>query len=145
MEESGGALRRAGAADLDAVLDIDSVSPIGRQRSALLRHRVETGECLLFEDGGVAKGYVIVRPRSFFGRDFVELIAVAPDHRHTGVGAALLRGAVRRALTPEVFTSTNESNESMRNLLDREGWRYSGRLEGLDENDAEVVYFTHRP
>lgn len=145
MSDPKGVVRRAGVAEIDAVLDVDALSPIGRQRSAILTHRVETGDCLVFDDDGVIKGYVTVRPRSFFGRDFIEFIAVAPDHRHTGVGAALLRGAVRLALTSDVFTSTNESNASMRNLLERESWHFSGRLEGLDDGDAELVFYTRRP
>jgi GNAT superfamily N-acetyltransferase len=144
MSDPRGTVRRAGAAEIDAVIEVDSLSPVGRQRSALLTHRVETGDCLVFDEDGVVKGYVTVRPRSFFGRDFIELIAVSPDYRHTGVGAALLRGAVRLALTNDVFTSTNESNTTMRNLLEREGWRFSGRLEGLDESDAEMVFFKRR-
>jgi hypothetical protein len=40
-----------------------------------------------------------------------------------------------------VFSSTNESNAVMRSLFTAEGWTHSGRLDGLDQNDPEVVYF----
>ena len=40
-----------------------------------------------------------------------------------------------------MFTSTNESNTPMRQLLQSEGWSPSGVLTGLDEGDPEHVFF----
>lgn len=144
MSGRGGVVRRATRDDLDAVLDIDALSPIGRQRTALLIHRVETGECLVYDDAGVFKGYTTVRARHFFNSDLLELLAVAPDHRHTGVGRALVRGAVDLALTPVVFTAVASSNASMRGLLEGEGWRVSGSLEGVEGPEPTVIYRTDR-
>jgi hypothetical protein len=41
-----------------------------------------------------------------------------------------------------MFTSTNASNVAMRSLLEAEGWSFSGQLDGLDEGDPELVFFT---
>ncbi len=86
-------------------------------------------------------GYVAVAPVSFFDRDFVDLLVVAPAARRTGVGSALLRAAVDRSTTGTVFTSTNTSNAPMRALLERDGWLVSGTLDGLDPGDPEVVHY----
>jgi len=39
-----------------------------------------------------------------------------------------------------MFTSTNRSNLAMQSLLRREGWLFSGELDGLDEGDPELVF-----
>jgi GNAT superfamily N-acetyltransferase len=83
----------------------------------------------------------VIGSRSFFGRDFVELLAVATSERRTGVGSLLLKEAVAMSLTGRIFTSTNQSNIPMIRLLEKENWRFSGQLEGIDEGDPERIYF----
>lgn len=144
MRDTDYALRRATLGDLDAVLALDRLTPVGHERSALLTSRVHSGEVLLVECDLRACAYAVVRPRSFFGRDFIELMAVAPRERRLGLGTLLLHFAVRGASSVRVFTSTNESNVAMTRLLEKERWLLSGRLEGIDEGDPELVYFTDR-
>jgi N-acetylglutamate synthase-like GNAT family acetyltransferase len=136
-----GAVRRATSEDVDAVLELDRVVPIGHERAPLLTGRVLSGEVILFENDGQIFGYAVIRPRSFFGRDFVELLAVAVDERRRGVGSLLLNEAVRMSSTARIFTSTNRSNLHMIRLLEKEEWQFSGHLEGIDEGDPEKVYF----
>lgn len=85
-------------------------------------------------------GFVVVKPGHFFGRDFIELLAVSPAARRSGVGRALLRQSLAVAGTSQVFTSTNTSNQPMRSLLRAEDWSFSGQLHGLDEDDPELVF-----
>lgn len=89
-------------------------------------------------------GFVIVKPAHFFGRDFIELLLVDPAVRRSGIGRALLRYALDGAATSQVFTSTNTSNLPMRSLLQKEGWSFSGTLDGLDEGDPELVFYKTR-
>ena len=135
-------VRRATGADLDTVLALDRLTPVGHERTALLTSRVHSGDVLIAERSGRASAYVVVRPRSFFGRDFIELMAVSPRDRRQGIGTRLLRDVVREASPARVFTSTNESNVAMTRLLEKEGWVRSGRLVGIDEGDPELVYYT---
>ncbi len=44
----------------------------------------------------------------------------------------------------KLWTSTNESNVAMRNLLVRLGFIPSGQIDNLDEGDLELV-FVHLP
>lgn len=141
MAEIDSAVRRATRADLDAVLRIDHLAPIGHERAPLLTLCVKSGECFIYEDRGHVSGYIVVRPRSFFERDFIEFLAVEPGVRRTGVASALLRSAVNRSATPDIFISTNRSNLPMRTLLTKEGWQFSGELEGIDEGDPELVFY----
>lgn len=137
-------VRKASLNDLDAVLAIDDIAPVVHQHRDLLSRRVETGECLVYAEHGVIVGYVTLSTRSFFGRDFIELLAVAPDERRRGVGRTLLRGAVDQSTTPDVFISTNQSNFAMRSMLEKEEWTFSGQLEGIDEGDPELVFYLRR-
>ena len=90
MKELNGSLRLATPEDLDAVLALDRATPVGRERSEYLAARVHAGEVVIFERDGRLLGYVVHRTNSFFGRDFVDLLAVAVDSRRQGVASALL-------------------------------------------------------
>ena len=135
-------VRQANEEDLDAVLRVDQLAPIGHDRGPLLTLRLKSGDCLVYEYRSHILGYAVVTSRSFFERDFIELLAVAPDGRRAGVASALLRRAVSQSATPDIFTSTNQSNVPMLNLLNREGWKYSGQIEGIDDGDPELVFYT---
>jgi GNAT superfamily N-acetyltransferase len=136
-----GAARRATSEDLEAVLSLDAVSPVGHTRGPLLTTRVQSGEVIVHEYLGQVSGYAVVRSRSFFGRDFVELLAVAAHERRHGIGSLLLQRAVGWSSTDRIFTSTNQSNVAMIGLLEKENWNFSGQLEGIDEGDPEIVFY----
>jgi len=42
----------------------------------------------------------------------------------------------------KLFTSTNMSNRVMQDLLIRAGFRPSGYIDNLDENDPEIVFYS---
>ena len=132
------------AGDLAALLRADHIAAGGdADRAELLRCSLDRGECRVhIDDDGQLTGFVVVRPAHFFGRDFIELLLVVRTRRRAGIGRALLRAAVRDAATDQVFTSANTSNLAMRSLLNSEGWSFSGTLDGLDDGDPELVFFT---
>lgn len=146
MTQAPARTRRAVAGDLPAILRVDCRAASGdRERAEFLRHGLDLGECRVYVAGEVVAGFVVVQPAHFFGRDFIELLVVDPDHRRSGIGRTLLRDAVAAAGTAQVFTSTNASNRPMRALLAAEDWSFSGGLGGLDEDDSELVFYTNRP
>jgi ribosomal protein S18 acetylase RimI-like enzyme len=136
-------IRHAAADDLDGILRIDPLAARGdRQRAEFLGHCLRRGECQVHIASGAVTGFVIVKPVHFFGRDFIELLVVDPALRRSGIGRALLRHALGTAGTAQVFTSTNTSNQAMRSLLHSEGWSFSGELDGLDDSDPELVFYS---
>ena len=145
MRPGQAGIRGAVAGDLDGLLRVDHLAAGGdRERAEFLNHSVMLGECQVHVDNGAVTGFVIVKPAHFFGRDFIELLIVDPAVRRSGLGRALLRYALDGSATSQVFTSTNTSNLPMRSLLQKEGWSFSGTLDGLDEWDPELVFYTIR-
>lgn len=134
-------LRLADEADERAMQELDGLARGGdAERIALIHQAVAGRRCLVEVDDRIV-GYVMTAPRGFFARDFVELLMVDDVVRRRGVGRALLGAAVDSAGTTRVFSSTNESNSAMRSLFASAGWTLSGRLDGLDDGDPELVYF----
>jgi hypothetical protein len=68
-------------------------------------------------------------------------LLVRVERRRESIGTTLLRASVAVATSTRVFTSTNESNRPMQELLDTEGMDAQRRLQGLYEGDPELVYF----
>jgi GNAT superfamily N-acetyltransferase len=135
-------LRAARVADVDAVVSID---PVGPGRLEAIRDLVLGNASLVGVERGQVAGFLALRPGHFYDRDFIELLFVAPAWQRRGLGRALLRAALLSASTSRVFTSANESNTPMRELLRSEGWIPSGVLTGLDEGDPEHVFFCDVP
>ena len=118
-------------------LETPSAAPISKKW-------VSAGFALTAESERTIVGFVVTVPGQFFGRDFVALLIVHPDHRRRGIGTALLDAAVSGAGTSRVFTSTNVSNKPMKALLSSTGWAYSGTVDGLDPGDPEEFYYIDR-
>jgi GNAT superfamily N-acetyltransferase len=135
-------LRAARVGDTNAIVAMDP----GRLGTAgHVEALIQERHCLVTVERGEITGFLVLRPGHFYGRDFIDVLYVAPHRRRQGAGRALMRTAVRNAATARVFVSTNESNTPMRTLLRSEGWTPSGVLTGLDEGDPEHVFFHDVP
>ena len=135
-------LRAAQSEDITAIVAFGPHSP---GRPSEIQELIREQASLVAVDHGEIAGFLAVRPRHFYQLDFIGLLLVAPHCRRQGVGRALMRAALQNASTSRVFTSTNESNTPMRELLHSEGWSPSGVLTGLDEGDPEHVFFHDTP
>ena len=131
-------LRAAQVQDLSAIAAIDLQ---GLHRLEEIQALIREQASLVAVKRGEIVGFLGLKPGHFYQRDFIDLLLVAPRWRRHGIGRALIRAALQNASTPRVFTSTNESNTPMRELLRSEGWHPSGVLTGLDEGDPEHVFF----
>jgi GNAT superfamily N-acetyltransferase len=80
----------------------------------------------------------------FRGRDFVDLLIVAPSARRSGIGRKLLGAVLDMEGTSQVFTSSNRSNTPIRELLRQQGWQLGGGLDGLGACDPEMFLFARR-
>ena len=133
-------IRRAAAADLDALIATDHVATHSADRRAAIAEWVARGQCHLAERDGAVAGYVALT-RSFFRSPFIEMLMVGTTFRRTGIGRALIEHCI--AMTPadqKLWTSTNESNTPMRVLLPQLGFVQTGAFEHLDEGDPELIF-----
>jgi GNAT superfamily N-acetyltransferase len=133
-------IRRAAAADIDALIAADHVATRSADRRAAIAAWVAHGQCHLAERDGAVAGYVALT-RSFFRSPFIEMLMVGAPFRRTGIGRALIEHCI--AMTPadqKLWTSTNESNTPMRVLLPQLGFEQTGAFEHLDEGDPELIF-----
>lgn len=133
------------AAQADDVSVIAAIDPAGPGRLEEIRVLIQEQASLVAVEHGQIAGFLALRPAHFYGRDFIDLLFVVSRWRRHGLARALIRAALQNATTSRVFTSTNQSNTPMSNLLRSEGWTPSGILNGLDENDPEHVFFHDVP
>lgn len=160
-------VRQARPGDVRGIEEADLVARVDRDRRRFIRHSVAEGAAYVAVFGGVAAGAVatggaasggagaagsestttegavvgyLVLEHGFFGRGFISMLAVHPDHRRAGVATALVHHAERACRSDRLFTSTNQSNLVMQALLDRLGYVRSGIVDHLDPGDPELIY-----
>lgn len=131
-------VRAAGADDLGALEPFlpTFLHPLYK-RGRFVR-ALANGEVFIAENVAGAVGFMWLN--EFFGHTFVNVLAVAPEHRRRGHAGLLLAHAGQHALTDRVFTSTNASNAAMHAVLARYGWRRCGEVDEIDRGDPEIVY-----
>ena len=137
-------IRPAEQSDLAAVRSLDGrrMRPSTSQSVTEILETTQRQLLVADLDGAIVGFAVLGR---FFEYDFLELLFVGPDYRRTGIATQLVGGAEAVAMTGKLFTSTNDSNEAMKELCEKLGFVRSGVLDGLDEDDPEVFYVKSLP
>jgi RimJ/RimL family protein N-acetyltransferase len=57
------------------------------------------------------------------------------------LASSLLTHMSRISPTNKLFSSTNESNESMKKVFIKNNFKKSGYIDNLDEGDPEIIYY----
>lgn len=132
-------IRDATPADRDAIIAVDHLAASDRGRIKFIDRVLRSATCLVTEREGEVIAYAALE-YTFFDNGFVSMVYVDAPERRRGVGRALMEACAVRCKTPKLFTSTNESNEPMQELLELLGFVPSGVIYNLDPGDPEVVY-----
>ncbi len=132
-------IRTAHMEDLNAIVDIDQFARISEERLRLIRKSLENESVYVAIEQGKIVGYCVF-DHSFFERGFISLLIVHPDHRREGIGSDLVKYVEKLCESERIFTSTNESNTPMQELLRKVGYRRSGVIDDLDPGDPEVFF-----
>jgi len=123
--------------------DLESLSTLlsqdGASRPSFLEASIRGNLGLVAELDGQIVGFGVLS-YDFFERGFIKLLYVTSGFRRRGVGSALLSAVETECTTPLIFTSTNESNIAMQNLLSKYGYQASGVVRGLDPGDPELFF-----
>jgi GNAT superfamily N-acetyltransferase len=131
-------IRLAGESDIDFICSFDAIAQHESRRREGVARSVVAGTCYIAADTQIV-GYATL-DYTFYDNGFVSMLYVHPEHRRRGAGTALMKHLESVCHTAKLFTSTNFSNRPMQSLLAKLGYKLSGVIHDLDENDPELVY-----
>jgi ribosomal protein S18 acetylase RimI-like enzyme len=116
-------VRQAHLDDLAAVKSFD-------EWDSCSEARIQAGECYVagFEEPPI--GFALF-DRSFFHRPFVSILFVHPEHRHRGLGSAMLGHLESIVTDDKLWISTNVENLAMQRMLHKRGYELSGVVNNL--------------
>lgn len=134
-------IRLAVTDDHTALCAIDTIAAEDPRRRVDIAGWTETGCCHLIEIEGEVAAYGVLA-HHFFGHAFIEMLMVGASWRRRGLGAALIAHFQSMSSGSKLFSSTNMSNRPMQDLLVKAGFRPSGYIDNLDENDPEIVFYS---
>ena len=132
----GPIIRQATERDIAAVVEISRTTPWDKER--YLRRQVDQGDLFVAVDKNAAVGFVVWN-HEFFSLPFIWLVVVSPAHRKKRIATALLDFVEARCEGKRIFSSTNLSNDAMRRILERRGYRRAGEVD-VDPGDPEIFY-----
>ena len=133
-------IRRATRADIDAIIAVDHEAAHDEKRRWHIREWVSGDSTVIAVLDGAVVGYAVLE-YTFFSQGFISMLIVAETSRRKGVATALLSHLEAICKTGKLFTSTNESNEPMKELMQRMSYEPSGVVHNLDDGDPELFYF----
>lgn len=129
--------------------DLENIVALDKEMIGSDRRKKEIGEavvqrrCLVvFEDSELA-GFLIYHT-SFFECSFISLIMIKPSFQRRGLASALLLHMADISPTEKLFSSTNQSNDTMHKVFQTNGFTKSGFIENLDEGDPEIIYIKEK-
>lgn len=124
---------------------LDEICAINREvlgdfsRSEQIRLAIQEKRCIIKQNEHGIEGFLIFT-NDFFEHSFISLVIVKPSERRRGVAASLIEAYGEIAITPKIFSSTNQSNTAMHQVFEKTGFIKSGFIENLDEGDPEIIY-----
>lgn len=140
MTQTAITIRLGKAEDTEALIGLDTTIPYDKQRPGQIRKWIEANTCHVMQTKGSIIAYGVLHYH-FFGNGFIEMLMVAQKYRRMHLGSQLISCLKQNCTQPKLFTSTNQSNIPMQNLLAQSGFKASGAIENLDPNDPEIIYF----
>jgi ribosomal protein S18 acetylase RimI-like enzyme len=134
--------RTADTGDIPGIRFVDPLMRADPDRAQLIASALQNGGCIVAARGDEIVGFAILN-YTFFDQGFVPLLVVGAGSRRRGVATALLAELERRCAKPKLYISTNQSNLPAQCLFEKCGFTPSGRIENLDLDDAELLYFKY--
>ena|ERR1700722_1120578 len=137
-------IRLAAESDLNELVSFDHVAANDPQRASDLENAIKDKSCWVYVLDAKPVACAILNYH-FFHQAFMSHLYVAQNYRRKGIGKILIGHLEKICARPKLFTSTNESNNEMQNLLSKLGYRQVGLVDGLDEGDPEMFFMKELP
>jgi len=132
-------IRYATESDVAAMYAVDHTAAEEGSRRQHIRNWVDAGRAIVALIDEVVVGYAALE-YTFFSNGFISMLIVDTASRRKGVATALVKHLEKRCKTDKLFTSTNESNKPMQELMQSMSYEPSGTVYNLDEGDPELFY-----
>ncbi|MBQ6449054.1 MAG: GNAT family N-acetyltransferase [Bacillus sp. (in: Bacteria)] len=126
--------------DLEEIVEIDTKVIGNASRLEYIKNAIMEERCIVAKTENRIVGFLIFNTH-FYDYSFISLIIIDPPYRRKGYASSLLNHFVNISSTSKIFSSTNQSNQSMQEVFNANGFIKSGIIENLDEGDPEIVYF----
>jgi GNAT superfamily N-acetyltransferase len=134
-------IRPGRSSDLDALIVVDSYYAAGHpERADDIENWLRNDGVYVALDEGRICAFAVLGD-SLFRRPFIHMLMVADASRGKGIGKQLVNYLERQVVEPELWTSTNLSNQRMQRLLASRGYELTGFINNLDPGDPELFYF----
>jgi ribosomal protein S18 acetylase RimI-like enzyme len=137
-------INKASELDVDVVSNLDVLAFGPPARPDAIRAAIRDETCWVARRNEEVVGFALF-DRFLHGHGFLRVIAVHPDHRRQGIASALVLALEAKCPTDRLFTATEESNEGMQRLCQALGFVRSGRIEGLEEGEVELIFHKRLP
>jgi GNAT superfamily N-acetyltransferase len=138
MDKKPLSIRLAVKTDIGEIFSFEHIAQQSKSRQTFIRHSVAARNCYIAKYEQIV-GYAVLE-YSFYEMGFLPMLYVHEDWQRQGIGTGLLKHLESICRTDRLFTSTNHSNMRMQALLAKLGYKLSGVIHDLDEDDPEFVY-----
>ncbi|MBE5104689.1 GNAT family N-acetyltransferase [Bacillus thuringiensis] len=132
-------VEKASINDLNSIVHIDAAVIGDNSRRDYIKQAIEEERCIIVKEDNSISGF-LTYDTNFFDCTFISLIIISPTKRRRGHASSLISYMLTHSPTHKIFSSTNESNESMQNVFRANGFIRSGIIENLDEGDPEFIF-----
>ena len=136
-------IRLARQEDIKELIEFDHIaqSRTGNNRKDFIKRSVLNKRCYVAVSEEKPVGYIVLEYNWFYFDAFVSMLYIKGDFRRKGIGSELMKYIENKCKAEKLFTSTNQSNTPMQNLLDKLGYKRSGSIYNLDPDNPELIYF----
>lgn len=117
-------IRLANKNDTEVITAFNLIAQKDSKRAEFIKRSIDADECYRLEIDKEITAYGILNYH-FYEQALIEMIYVHSDYRRSGLGTTLLNHFVSICKTEKLFTSTNQSNAVMQNLLKKAGFEKS--------------------
>ncbi|WP_260858366.1 GNAT family N-acetyltransferase [Fictibacillus phosphorivorans] len=133
-------IQNARETDFHNIIELDKKMIGSDHRKEEIVQAIKEERCLIMYQEDKIVAFLIYHTH-FFDCCFISLIMVDPFYQRKGLASSLLTHMSKISPTNKLFSSTNESNESMKKTFIKNQFKKSGFVDNLDEGDPEIIYF----